>query len=141
MPLFKLSLKPNRSQFAVGIAFVIAITVAASLAWGFCQQLVLAQQMRAEEIRLEQKGAGQQARQDDLVAESEYVKSDECVERWAREEMVMTKAEETAVVLVTDTDGEPAIDAQPTPLPEPEARPLWVELWELVFGPTASAGP
>jgi len=128
--------KPSRSRLVIGVALVIAITVVGVLAWGFGQQLALAQEMRAEEIRLEQAVAAKQARYDDLVAQLEYVKSDEYVEHWARTDPVMTKPGEVAIVLVTDADEEPASDVQPTPPAEPEERPFWVELWELVFRPT-----
>jgi len=102
--------------------------------WGFGRQLVLARQMRAEEIRLEQAVAAEQSRHDELAAQLKYVKSDEYVERWARAEAKMAKPGEVVVVLTADADGESAVAPQPTPPPEPEARPFWVEWWGLVFG-------
>ncbi len=113
--------KPNRSQLAVGVAIVIALAIVGGIAWGFGQQLSLARQMRAEEKRLEQAVADEQARYDDLVAQLEYVKSDEHVEHWARKEMKMARPGEVAVVPPADAGAESPADAQATPLPEPES--------------------
>ena len=129
--------KPNRSQLAVGVAIVIALAIVGGIAWGFGQQLALAQQMRAEEKRLEQAVADEQARYDDLVAQLEYVKSDEHVEHWARKEMKMARPGEVAVVPLVSAGEEPAGDAQPTPTPVPESRPFWVEWGESLFGPAS----
>jgi len=65
--------KPSRSQFVVSVAAVIALAVVVALVWGFGQQLVLARQIRTEEIWLEQEVETEQARNDDLVAQLEYV--------------------------------------------------------------------
>jgi len=130
--------KPNRSQLAVGVTIVIALAIVGGLTWGFGQQLALARQMRAEEIRLEQAVAAEQASNDDLVAQLEYVKSDEYVEHWARKEMKMARRGEVAVVPLVSAGEEPAGDAQPTPTPVPASRSFWVKLRESLFGP---AGP
>jgi len=127
--------KPNRSRLAVGAAVVIALAIAGGIAWGFGQQLALAQQMRAKEMRLEQAVAAEQARHDDLVARLEYVKSDEYVEHWARKEAKMAKPGEVAVVPLVDVGDESNVDAQPAEKPVPESRPFWVEWWESIFGP------
>ena len=128
--------KPSRSRLVIGVALVIAITVVGVLVWGFGQQLALAQEMRAEEIRLEQAVAAKQARHDDLVAQLEYVKSDEYVEHWARKEIKMAKPGEVAVVPLVSTGEGPAGDGQPVATPTPEPRPFWVEWWESLFGPS-----
>jgi len=127
--------KPSRSQFVVSVAAVIALAVVVALVWGFGQQLVLARQIRTEEIWLEQEVETEQARNDDLVAQLEYVKSGEYVEHWARAEAKMVKPGEVVAVPLSDTGGEPVVDPQPELSPEPEARPFWVEWWELAFGP------
>lgn len=124
--------KPNRDQLAFSVATVIVLAVMGALVWGFGRQLALARQMRAEEIRLEQAVAAEQARHDELTAQLEYVKSDEYVEHWARAEAKMAKPGEVVVVLAADTESVAA--PQPTLSPEPEARPFWVEWWELAFG-------
>jgi cell division protein FtsB len=126
--------KPNRSHFAVGIALIIALAIVGGLAWAFGQQLTLARQMQAEEARLVQAVATEQASNDALAAQLEYTKSDEYVEHWARAEAKMARPGEVAVVPLVDATAEPAADAQPTPAPEPAARSFWAELWELVFG-------
>jgi len=123
--------KPNHSQLAVGVAVAIAAAIVGGLAWGFARQLVLAQQMQAEDGRLEQAVAAEQARHDELIAQLEYVRSDEYVEHWARGEAKMARPGEVAVIVLAGEEA--AGDAQPTPTPRPEARPFWVELWELVF--------
>ena len=128
--------RPNRSQIAVGVATIITVMIVGGLVWGFGQQLALARQMRAEEIRLEQMVAAEQAHHDDLVEQLEYVRSDEYVEHWARAERKMARPGEVAVIVPADLDGEPTDDAEPTPTPAPESQPFWVELWELVFSPS-----
>ena len=130
---------PNRHQFAVGIALAIAVAVVGGLVWAFGQQLALARQIRAEELRLESAVAVKQDENDYLVAQAEYVKSDEYVEHWARKDMVMIRQDEIAVVVSDDTNEEPASDAQPPPPVEPEVQPFWVELWEFVFGSPAES--
>jgi cell division protein FtsB len=133
------SAKPNRNRLAIGVVFVIVLAIVGALAWGFSQQLALARQMREEEIRLEQAVATERARNEELLARLEYVKSDEYVERWAREEAKMAKPEEVVVVPPTDLEEEEsAVDVQPEQSPTPEARPFWIELWELIFGSAAN---
>ena len=126
--------KPDRSQLAIGIAVVIALAIVGGLVWGFGQQEARARQMRTEEIRLERAVAARQVYHDDLVAELEYVRSDEYVEQWAREDAKMARSGEVVVVVPKGSSAEPAVDALSTPTPEPQ--PFWVELWELVFAPS-----
>jgi cell division protein FtsB len=130
MPL----LKPSRSHFAAGVALIIVLAIVGGLMWGFGQQLALGRQMQAEEARLVQAVATEQASSDALAAQLEYVKTDEYVEHWARAEAKMARSGEVAVVPLVDATAEPETDALPTPAPEPEARSFWSELWELVFG-------
>jgi len=133
--------KPSRSRFAVGVVLAIVTAIVGGLVWGFGQQLSLARKMRAEEIRLEQAVATKQARHDDLAARAEYVKSDEYVEHWARRDAVMAKSGEVAVVVVEDQDEDSTPEAQPAQAVESEERSFWVDLWELVFGPTEREHP
>lgn len=126
--------KPNRSRLAVAVAVASAAAFLIGVAWGFGQQLSLGHQMRLEEQQLEYIVATEQARHEELVAELEYVRSDEYVERWAREEARMVRPGEVPVVVVPEPSAEPSSDAQPTPTPQPPARPFWVELWELIVG-------
>ena len=126
--------KPNRSQVAVGVVVAVAVAVVGGLAWGFGQQLVLARQMRIEEKRLEQFVAAEQARHDELVARSEYVRSDEYVEHWARAEAKMARPGEVAVVVLTDSSAGPDVNVEPTPTPEPEVQSFWARLHELILG-------
>jgi cell division protein FtsB len=126
--------KPNRSQVAVGVVVAVAVAVVGGLAWGFGRQLVLARQMRTEEKRLEQLVAAEQARHDELVAQSEYVGSDEYVEHWARAEAKMARPGEVAVIVLTDSSAGPGVDVEPTPTPEPEVQSFWARLHELILG-------
>ena len=125
--------KPDHSRLAVGIVAATAAAIVVGLAWGFARQLVLAHQMQAEDWRLEQAVAAEQARHDELVAQLEYARSDEYVEYWARGEARLARPGEVAVVVLEDE--ETAGGVQPTPAPEPEGRPFWAEVWEAVFGP------
>ena len=143
--------KPSRNQLAIGLAAALALAIVGGLVWGFGRQLALARQMREEQIRLEQAVAAEEACHKALVTRLQYVKSDEYVERWAREEAGMAKPGEVVVVPLADADsGEDAGDGvgdgvggeEPTDNSQPEqtspsaSRPVWVELWELIFGPT-----
>ena len=128
--------KPNRSQLVVGVSIVFALAIVGGLTWRFGQQLVLARQMRAEEDRLEQAVATEEAHRQDLVAQLEYVKSGEYVEHWARKEIKMAKPGEVAVVPLVSTGEGPSGDGQPAVTPTPEPRPFWVEWWESLFGPS-----
>ncbi len=126
--------KPNRSQLAIGVVVAVALTIVGALVWGFGQQLALARQMRAEEMRLEQAVMAEQDHHDDLNAHLEYVKSDQYVEHWARAKVKMGKPGEVVVVPPADPGEELAVDAQPTPVLESKVQPFWVEWWELFFG-------
>jgi cell division protein FtsB len=128
--------KPDRGQLAVGVGVAIAVAIVGGLAWGFGQQLVLARQMRIEESHLEDIVAAEQARHEELAAQLEYAQSDEYVEQWARAEARMAQPGEVVVIVLRDWDEEPTDDALPTPTPEPEAKPFWVEWWELIFPPS-----
>jgi cell division protein FtsB len=127
--------RPNRSQLAVGVVAVIVIAVVGGLVWAFGQQLMRARQMRAEEMRLERSVAAEQARHDELVAQLEYVQSDEYVEQWAREDAKMARPGEVVVVVRKDSAAGLVVDAPSTPVPEPESQLFWTEFWELIFGP------
>jgi cell division protein FtsB len=131
MPLLKL----NRSQLAAIVAIIAVLAAMGIIVWGFAQQLALARQLYAEEKRLEQAVATEQAHHEELVARLEYVRSDEYVEYWARTEAHMAKPGEMTVVLVDDSE-EPVTETAPAPSPESEEPSFWAELWELVFGPT-----
>lgn len=126
--------RPSGSQLAAGVALAVALAVVGAIAWAFAQQLALAQQVRAREMELERLVVAERARHDTLVAELDYVRSDEYAERWAREEAKMARPGEVVVVLVAGSDGESPSDARPAPPAEPEAQPPWADLWELVFG-------
>ncbi len=130
-----LRLKIDRNRLAVGIAAAVVTAIVGGIVWGFGQQVARARQMRAEELRLEQAVAAKQAYHDELAAQLEYVRSDEYVEQWAREDAKMARPGEVIVVVLDATDTEQEVDATPTPTPEPEPKSFWVEFWELIFIP------
>ncbi len=129
-------LKLDRNQLAVGIAATVVAAIVVGIVWGFGQQVARARQMRAEEVRLEQAVAAKEAYHDELLVRLEYVRSDECVEQWAREDAKMVRPGEVAVVALDDVDTEAVADTTSAPTGEPESRSFWVELWELVFTPS-----
>lgn len=141
------STKPSRNQLAIGFAVALALAIVGGLVWGFGRQLALARQMREEEVRLEQAVATEETRNKTLAARLKYVKSDEYVERWAREEAGMSKPGEVVIVPLANADDvgddvgdnvgdkEPTDDTQPEQTSPSASRPFWVELWELIFGP------
>jgi cell division protein FtsB len=127
----------NRSRVATLVAAIVVVATAGIILWGFTQQLVLARQMRDEEKRLTQAVATERARHDELVAQLDYVQSDEYVEEWARTEARMSKSGEIVIVLVDETQETSTEETEPSPSPEPEQQPFWTEVWELVFGPAS----
>jgi cell division protein FtsB len=98
MPLFK-----SNPRLATIVACVVALVIIGGVIWGFAQQLALAKQIRAEEERLENEMAAEQARYEELTTKLEYVSSDEYVEYWARTEAHMTRLGETVVIMITET--------------------------------------
>ena len=129
--------KLDRNQIAVGIAAAIVAAIVVGMVWGFGQQIARARQMRAEELRLEQAVAAKQTYHDGLVIRLEYVHSDEYVEQWARKDAKMARPGEVVVVVLDDAATDPSASTTPAPGAEPESRPFWVELWELIFAPSA----
>ena len=99
MPLFKSS-----PRFATIVACVVTFAVIGGVVWGFIQQLALAEQIRAEEERLENELAAEQARYKELKTQLEYVSSDEYVEYWARTEAHMVRLGETVVIMITEPE-------------------------------------
>ena len=126
---------PKRAQLEGAFAIVVVVAIVGVIAWGLAQQLTLANEMRAEESRLEQAVAAKQARNDDIRRQLAYVKSDEYVERWARVEARMVKPGEVAVVPLVAIVEPPQAEPPPVEEPAPRSQPLWIRLWELVFGP------
>ena len=125
----------NRSKVATLVVIIAVLATVGIIVWGFTQQLMLARQMRDEERRLAQAVATERARYESLVAQLEYVQSDEYVEEWARTEARMAKPGEVIVVLVDEAEEESAEEAEPSPPLQSEEQPFWAELWELIVGP------
>jgi len=77
---------------------IIAITLSLSLIVDFGRKATASYRIRQEEVRLEQEVAALEARQRELKERKAIVQSDAFVEQWAREEMHLVRAEETAVM-------------------------------------------
>ncbi len=74
-----------------------------------------------------------------LQADLEYVKSDEYVERWAREHAGMTQSGETLVIPIMPTATPtplPTATPVPTPTatPTPTPAPFWQRWWQALRG-------
>lgn len=72
-----------------------------------------------------------------LRAELEYVKSDEYVERWAREHAGMTQSGETLVIPIMPTATStpiPTVTPLPTPTSTPVPAPFWQRWWQALRG-------
>ena len=124
---------PNRRQLAIVVGVVVGVATAGLVAWGFAQQVALSRQLEAEEARLEEAVATAQARNDELAALSEYVRTDAYVEEWARVNAKMTKPGE--VLVIPPPVAEPAESVEEaSPPAEAEDRPFWAEWWAVIFG-------
>lgn len=128
--------KLDHSQLAVGVVAAFSLVVVGGLVWGFSQQVTRAQQMRAEEVRLEQAVAAEQVYHDDLAAHLKYVQSDAYVEQWARKDAKMARPGEVVVVVLDESGTEPVINVPSTSTVDSESQPFWVELRELLFSST-----
>lgn len=115
MPLLK-----SNQRLATIFAGIVVLIVVGVLVWGFSQQLTLARQMQQEEAQLEQEVKVEQDHYGELIAQLEYVQSDEYVEYWARTEARMAKLGEIVVVMITDVDDESSTDVQPSLTAKPE---------------------
>ena len=123
----------SRNQLAVGVIAVFILALVGGLAWSFGRQILLLRKMKAEEARLEQMTATEQARQEDLLAQLDYVQTEEYMEHWAREEFRMAKPGE--VVVITDLDageGSESPDVQSDNSSESES--FWVTWWKKARG-------
>lgn len=74
-----------------------------------------------------------------LQAELEYVKSDEYVERWAREHAGMTQPGETLVIPIMPTATPTPLPTatlvpSPTATPTPTPAPFWQRWWQALQG-------
>jgi cell division protein FtsB len=110
LPKFKLKLK--RDQFTIGIATILALLAVGGLTWGFGRQLMYARQMRLEEIRLEKIVSDEQAAHEALIERLSYVQSETYVERWAREELKMTRPGEILVIANLGSESDSPDNAQ-----------------------------
>jgi len=133
MALLKLNL--SRDRLVLGASVVLALFVVGATAFAFWQQIALSRQMRLETGRLVQILEGEQKRHEALLAQLAYVRSEEYLERWAREEARMVKPGEVLVMLMRDEVGEPNPQVLPAATVESGPKPVWVRFLELFHGP------
>ena len=128
----------NRSHMVTSFSVIVIILLAGGISWAFARQIVLHSQMRVEEERLEAAVQTAMAQQGHLTATLEYVRSEQYVEQWAREDARMARPGEVIVIPLAPP-ARPAVDlseAEETPSQEPE--PLWMKIWEALFGPDSA---
>jgi cell division protein FtsB len=129
--------KLDRSRIAVGAGIAVVAVVAAGIGWAFVQQLTLAQDLRAEVTRLERMAATEEARGNSLEDELAFVKTDEYVEKWAREEAKMARPGEVVVIPPADSEESDRRSAPTSGSQSPadsgtEPRPFWAAWWETI---------
>ena len=127
---------PSSGRIAIGIILSTVVVIVGSIAWGFTQQVARARLMRAEEVRLEQTVTARQTHHEELVAQLDYVHSDEYVEKWAREDARMAKPGEVVIILLEDPGPESRSNPQPTATPPPTNTPQQCTLKPHKFVPT-----
>jgi cell division protein FtsB len=130
----------DRGRIAAGAVILVAVLIVGGVGWAFVEQLTLAQELRGEARKLEAMVATREAERDQLTATLAYVQTDECVEKWAREEPKMAKPGEVVVIPIASAEGDrseaaPADQGTEGELDVPESRPFWIVWWEALFGP------
>ena len=126
----------TRGHLAVAVAIAIAGGSIAGLSWAFSEKLALSRELRLQEERLELEVAAEEDRHEALLEQKKYVATDEYVEHWARTGPRMGRPGEVIVVLL-NSNPEPEFPS-PSPVGEVEMveKPIWLELWELLVGPS-----
>lgn len=98
----------------------------------FNQRMVLLSKLRSQEKDLKQKYAELVATRDALQADLEFTKSDEAVEKWAREEAAMVQEGDIPIIIMQPAN--PVITQPPAEDAVIDEIEKW-EIWqELFFG-------
>ena len=112
---------------------IIAITLTLSLVVDFGRKATASYRVRQEEARLAQEIAALEARQQELKEQKALVQSDAFVEQWARQEMHLVRAGETAVMPmipqgVQTPEAQESTDIEAV---EQQGPPCWQVWWAL----------
>jgi cell division protein FtsB len=112
---------------------IIAITLTLSLVVDFGRKATASYRVRQQEAALEQEVATLEARQQELKEWRAIVQSDAFVERWAREEMHLVQAGETAVmpVILRRIQTAAAQESGHVEAVEEREPPCWQVWWTL----------
>jgi cell division protein FtsB len=128
----------NRSQLVTSFSIIVIVLLVGGICWAFARQFALHSQMRVEEERLEAVVETAAAQQRSLVATLEYVRSDQYVEQWAREDAKMARPGEIVIIPLA-APARPAVDLSETGEAQPqEPETFWVKVWEALFGPDSA---
>jgi cell division protein FtsB len=112
---------------------IIAITLSLSLVVDFGRKATASYRIRQEEAKLEQEVAVLEARQREMKERKAIVQSDAFVEQWARQEMHLVRAEETAVMPIIPhrTQTAEARESSEAEVIEERESPCWQVWWTL----------
>ena len=114
---------------------IIAITLTLSLIVDFGRKATANYRIQQEEVRLAREIAILEAQQQELKRLKALVQSDAFVEQWARQEMHLVRAGETAVMVLipqrSQTVQSPKI--RPPQFIEEQEPPCWQVWWALFF--------
>lgn len=127
-------IQPKNPPLISGTQFVaiVVVTIAIFLVVDFGRRATAGYYVSQAEKSLKAQIAAELTRQAELKAQKQYVKSDEYVEKWAREQAHMIRPGDRALILVTPeaplrsvTSPELAISSSPTQ--------NWHGWWRLFF--------
>lgn len=91
-------------------------------------------QQRQEEARLKQEVEVEKAKNASLLAQKEYLQSDEYVEKVAREELNLIKPGERAVIVIAPTPSAAETTNQSeSKSKKEEPKPAWQRWWDFFF--------
>lgn len=122
---------------------IIAITLTLSLVVDFGRKATASYRVRQQEASLEQEIAALEARQQELKEQKALVQSDAFVEQWARQEMHLVRAGETAVMpmIPQRTQITEAQESGHAEAVEEQEPPCWQIWWALFLdGPPGVFG-
>lgn len=132
----RLAVRTPRGRLALALGVPILAFFLVTSASRLLEGQNLARQ--ADEVR--QEVAALESRNGELQRQLQYLRSNEYIERIAREELDLVKPGETAIVIVTPQDQERARTGGVTEPAPPPAPPNWQRWRDYFFGPAAPVG-
>jgi cell division protein FtsB len=124
--------QPRRRWFtATQVIIVVAIVCTLALGLDFSRRVASTRRIQGELQQLSADLGREQARNTQLQAQLDYVKSDAYVEDWARSEEKWVRPGEYLVVPVIAT---PVAGPPPAPAPPPAPPAPWQVWWALISG-------